>query len=229
MKTLLYCFLGTFLAFSVSAQKLDIGINLMTGQPVGDYTFGDNIESFNLPPGFGIGGGIELNYWFGDAFSIGFEAGYLAFAMQEHQLVVEDSPFPLTAEAKSAVIPLIIKGTYTFQTGALKPFVSLGVGYLIYDPNMTIVTPAILFVPEQRTPVEWTQNGLFISPRVGVVYTLSDLLALNLNVQYNLAFNELTGNVDVTVDGETEQFEDANISATNYLGINLGVLITLFE
>jgi hypothetical protein len=79
----------------------------------------------------------------------------------------------------------------------------------------------------------WDQNGLIISPRAGMLYLVSDLIAINLSIQYNLMMNSVDGDLEMTVEmggmSETDISEDMMVDATNYLGINLGVMFTLFD
>jgi outer membrane protein W len=220
MKKILLIAGAALFSLTIQAQRFDIGANLMLGMPMGNYDFGDNIDQTGIPPGLGLGGGIEANYWFNDAFSAGLEVGFISFGENE----INDEELRLNS--KGQAIPIIVKGEYHFLEDAIRPFIGLGVGYGIVSREINI--PDFL-----DAKISWNQNGLIVSPRAGLLFQVSDIIALNLNVQYNIMANSVDGDLETTVemlgDSMTETNTDMKVDATNYLGINIGVLFTLFD
>ena len=215
MKKLAFLAISMVVTISMSAQRFDVGVNFMTGLPMGDYNVGDVDQTLSTPPGFGIGGGIEANYWFNDNFSAGLEVGYLAFGEAENTELVP-------VMTKATAVPIIVNAHYYFMEDNIRPYAGVGVGYLLYNFNQTIEFLG-------TTTGEWAQNGLVVSPRVGCLFGLSDALDLNLDIQYNLAMNKIEGDHEITIDGQTGTNEDMRSDATNYLGINLGILFKISE
>lgn len=220
MKKLVVLASAAIVGLTMNAQRLDVGANFMLGMPMGDYNFGDASDQSSIPPGFGIGGGIEANYWFNDAFSAGLEVGFIAFGEQANDV---DG---LEIMSSGTLIPIIAKAEYHFLDDAFRPFVGLGVGYGMMAREFTFD-----FFGEAKG--SWDQNGLIISPRAGMLYQVSDLIAINLSLQYNLMMNSVDGDLEMTVEmggmSETDISEDMLVDATNYLGINIGLLFILFE
>lgn len=173
---------GTF--SEINAQKATVGVNLMTGLPMGDWADGN---------GFGLGGGIDFDYYLTDMFAIGIEAGYVSFS----------SDFD---DVATTMIPIMAKATYFFGEDEIRPYLGLGLGYYLAD---------LTFDGES---LEIYEGGLGFSPRAGLQYSLTDALSLNFNVQYNMVLNEV--NESVTANGATVTTE---APATNYLGFNLGL------
>jgi len=63
------------------------------------------------------------------------------------------------------------------------------------------------------------------------MYQLTEALAVNLCIQYNLVMNSVDGDLELTYDyangtSETDKIP-SKMDATNYLGINLGVVFNL--
>lgn len=219
MKKLAMIFGAVLFTVSLSAQRFDIGVNIQTALPMGDYNFGDEDLMAPMAPGFGIGGGVEANYWFSDAFSAGLEVGFVSLG--ENDNTSEDLG-GLVIKSKATMIPIIAKAQYYFLEDALRPYVGVGVGYGIVAREYSI--------DGFPGTASFNQNGLIISPRAGALYQLTEMLAINLAIQYNLMQNKVDGNLEVTVeaDGTTDvSNEPMKVDATNYLGINLGVSITL--
>ena len=221
MKKLFVLAGAALVGLTMNAQRLDVGVNLMTGLPMGDYNFGDATDQTSIAPGFGIGGGIEANYWFTDAFSAGLEVGFISFGENEIDIDGE------MIKSSGQVIPIIAKAEYHFLDDAFRPFVGVGVGYGMVSREFSQD-----FFGTTLTG-SWSQNGLIISPRAGVLYQVSDMIAINLSLQYNLLMNSVDGDLELTLeadgDSETETIPDMKVDATNYLGINVGVLFTLFD
>ena len=221
MKKIMLLVGAALMGLTMNAQRFDLGANFMLGLPMGDYGIGDSESKTPFAPGLGLGGGIEANYWFNDNISAGLEVGFISFGEEE---VREDGQ---VAMSSGQVIPIILKGEYHFLEGAFRPFAGIGVGYGIMSRSME------QNVFGSTLKATWDQNGLIISPRVGALYQVSDMLAINLSHQYNLMMNEVDGDWDPTIEydgpGEIEFDQDAQFDVTNYLGVNIGVLFTLFE
>ncbi len=181
------------------AQDITGGVNVMLGLPMG--TFGD-------AAGFGIGGGIEGNYFIQDKFSVGIEAGYLAFAAKD----------VLGIDNSATMIPVLAKATYFFMEDEFMPYASLGVGFYAVTTKIEGELLGVSFDSETDL------GGFGISPRVGAQYEVGDGFWINANVQYNLLFNGET--TESTVGGVTVETET---DPTNYLGINVGVIFTLAD
>lgn len=225
MKKLIVLAGVALVGLSMNAQRLDIGANLMLGLPMGDYNFGDADDQTSMPPGLGLGGGIEANYWFNDAFSAGLEVGFISFGENE----IDDEG--LIFHTSGQFIPIIVKGDYHFLDDAFRPFVGLGIGYGVVSREWTIKEEDFLLDGDFTS--SWNQSGVIISPRAGALYQVSDIIAINLSIQYNLMMNEVDGDLEITSDylgdSDTETTPDWKIDATNYLGINVGVLFTLLD
>ena len=221
MKKLFVLVGAALVGLSMNAQRFDVGVNLMTGMPMGDYNFGDANGQESIAPGFGLGGGIEANYWFNDAFSAGLEVGFISFGENEIDIDGE------MIKSSGQIIPIIAKAEYHFLDDAFRPFVGVGVGYGMVSREFSQD-----FFGTTLT-ASWSQNGLIISPRAGVLYQVSDMIAINLSLQYNLLMNSVDGDLELTLeadgDSETDTLPDMKVDATNYLGINVGVLFTLFD
>ncbi len=221
MKKLIALAFIALTGYTTNAQRLDVGANFLFGAPMGDYTFGDNDLSLPLAPGAGTGVNLDVNYWFNDAMSVGIEAGFIGFA--DNNVNLDGEP----AKTAISAIPFSAKFQYYFLENAFRPYVGLGVGYQIVNREITQEFGNLTY------EISWNQNGILISPRVGALYQLSDLIAINLNVQYNVLMNSVDGDLEVTTDAfgqkETETFEDIKGDATNYLGINVGVVFSLFN
>jgi len=230
MKKVLFFASALFMFSSLQAQKLTVGANFLMGLPMGDYNVGQKGDQPDeVPPGFGLGGGIEANYWFGEALSVGLEVGYLGFAEKEN------TNSEGRIYAKSTALPILLKADYHFLDGNIRPYAGLGVGYVLIEREFRFPELG----PEKTTAnsddfiMSWKQNGMMLSPRAGVLFGLSDLITLNFNIQYNMVFNKVDGDLEVNIQhfGETytETLKDIEADPTNYLGINLGILFTLFE
>lgn len=220
MKRIFICTSLFVFAFFAQAQKLDVGVNLNTGLPLGDYIFNDAGDSQSTTPGMAFGGSLEANLWLADQFSLGLELGFLSFGSNDREVVMFNIPF--TYKNPATAIPISVKGTYYFMNDELKPYVGMGVGYLIMNRTWDVSNAFF-----GNIKMEWPQNGLFISPRAGVQYELSRELSLNFSVVYNMAFNGVDGSIDVKVDGQDETWTEIKIDPTNFLGINLGVVYLL--
>ncbi len=191
MKKLLFSMIlgvGLVAGGTLSAQKTNLGVNLATGLPLGDFSDGG--------AGFGIGGGASLDYYFNDKFNIGVEAQFLNFNYSD-------------LDASLGIIPIQLTGAYHQDiTDEMELYGELGVGYFLLTGDV-----ADLFIDS---------GYLGFSPRVGLAYELTDRLFLDLNVNYSMILSEKTETVDQGgIEVTTEQ---ANIA---YLGINLGLLVTI--
>ena len=196
MKKLFGLVAGLIIATAANAQ-INVGANFLMGLPSGAWNE-DNFVST------AFGGGIEGNYFVSDNISVGLEVGFLSFGTD-----IEESTF--------SAIPISLKGEYYFLDDNFRPFVGLGIGYYMVSNKTTI--PALPpFLPEP-TEINFTLNGLGISPRVGAVYQVSDLIGIVLNVNYNLLFGQ-------TVGGDGEGDVD---NATNWIGVGIGARFTLVD
>ena len=192
MKKLLGLVAGLVLATSASAQ-INVGANFLIGMPAGDWhKAGD--ESF-ISTAFG--GGIEGNYFVMDNLSVGLEIGFNSFGQKD------ESGFSVSAT------PIVVKGEYYFLDGDLRPFAGLGLGYYLVKMKFDGFPPLI---PESDESV----NGFGISPRVGATYQVSDMVALVLNLNYNILMGQ-------KVDGESVD------DATNWMGIGIGARFTIAD
>jgi outer membrane protein W len=190
---------GIAFAATVSAQ-INVGANFLVGLPSGDWHKAGDESIINTA----FGGGIEGNYFVTEDIAVGLEVGYLAFG--------EKDDFGLTFTA----IPITIKGEYYFLDDEFRPFVGLGIGYNLVTGKVTI--PALPPLIPEETTTETTFNGLAISPRVGAIYQVSDLIGIVLNINYNLMFGQ-------KADGEGDVIDNA----TNWVGIGLGVRFTVAD
>lgn len=221
----------------LSAQNLTFGLNLYAASPQGGYNFLFLDENASSAPGIGLGTGFEMNYWFNTKFSLGFSYGDLVFQTAE-----ADVPFlqffslPLKARALSQ--PIAINTRYHFRNGRWRPYVGFGVGYATYKVNKAAPTPAVFLLPAADIKISWRQDGFFITPQVGITYSLIETIQLHLGLQYQLAFNAVNGPYDIDTDGgllstagliPESGTQQTQIDATNNLYINLGLLFTLFE
>lgn len=220
MKKLLLLACLVIAGFSMNAQRIDLGVNVMLGFPMGDYSFGSEMLTMNSAPGMGIGGGIDFNYWLNDNIAVGLEAGYLSFSEGE------ETNAGITSKRSFTGIPVMVKGTYYFGEEGFRPYAGLGLGYMATTQKSVTTIDGF---PELESESEWDQNGLLISPRAGFLYYFSDAIALNFNLQYNLVMNEVDGDLDVTSDDETVTVPNSKVDATNFLGINIGVIFSLSE
>lgn len=201
MKKLLGLVAGIAFAATASAQ-INVGANFLVGIPSGAWNDPAVVNN-------AFGGGIEGNYFVTEDLAVGVEVGYLAFAEKDE------------SGATVTIIPIQIKGEYYFLDDAFRPFVGLGIGYNIV--NNKIVTPEINIPPFPVIPestVEGTVNGFGISPRVGALYQVSDLIAIVLNINYNIMFGQTAG-------GDFEGLEVAD--ATSWIGIGLGARFTIAD
>ena len=217
MKFITKCALAAVLAVgsltALNAQKLTGGVNLMTGMPMGD--FGD-------AAGFGIGGGVDFNYYVADQIAVGLEVGYISFPGESIDVLGVSVDLP-----GYTMIPIIAKGTYYFndEDEGFRPYAGLGVGF--YMLSQTIEIPGV-------GDESIDQNGLGISPRIGAEYAFNDQWALNLNVQYNILLNEKEEDTETTVTdpftGNTSTVTTTTTyPSTPYLGINLGIVYTFMD
>ena len=229
MKKLSLLALAIIGTFSLQAQRIDLGVNLIGALPQGDNNVGINDNGITTdvmaPFGTGIGAGIDFNYWFGDHFAVGLEAGYVSYAEKTNdQSITFIIPVSVTTNTKGTSIPVMVKASYYFLDGPLRPYAGVGIGYALYQMESTVSGQFI-----EESTLKYDQNGLLVSPRAGVLFQLGETVALNFNVQYNLVQNAVDGDMEVEVDGQVENWTDTKIDATNNIGINLGVIFTLAD
>ena len=224
MRKLLILTFALFISISSFAQeKIDIGVNFNFAYPTSDFGSGDKDSPIYLPPGMGMGGSVEGNYWFQENFSAGLEAGYLMF--MDEPTLIDGSPI----NTKATAIPILVKATVFLGRGVVKPYFELGAGYCIYNQTQSVTE---IFIDPILTEYKWDQSGVLISPRIGMKIDFTDQISMKINVQYNQMINEIDGehSVDVTANGETttttENFYANNVA---FLGVNAGVTFTLFD
>ncbi len=116
MKKLLFSMIlgaGLISSGTLSAQRLNLGVNLATGLPMGDFSDGGAT--------FGIGGAVSLDYYFNDKFDVGIEVGFLNFPYEE--------PFD---DLALSMIPIQLTGAYHADlTEVMEFYGELGVGYFV--------------------------------------------------------------------------------------------------
>ena len=144
----------------------------------------------------GFGGVIEGNYLINDDLSVGLEIGFASFGVE-------------VGDGSISQIPITAKVEYFFLEDEFRPFVGLGLGY--YAGNTKITIP---FFGEQTA----SMGGFGITPRVGALYQVSDLVGLVLNIQYNLLLSQ-------SVEGESIDSD----ARTNFIGIGIGARFTISD
>ncbi len=175
------------LAFALfgSTFALQAQITAGAGLLVG-MPMGDYADGVNT----GVGFSLEGNYFVMDNLSVGLEVSFLSMKIDG-----TDGKFKFT--------PITVKGEYFFSEDDFRPFAGLGIGYYLVKSKVDLPFFG---------SVEASANGIGFSPRVGAEYSLSDLIILCANVQYNLVIN--SGNAG---------------SSTNFLGIGVGVRVNVDE
>lgn len=242
-KFFLFLFIST-VSLSLSAQKLTFGLNFYTANPQGDYNFlysGSNVSS---PPGIGLGAGFEMNYWFNDHISVGFSYGNMTFQTREGTIAfIGFLRLPLEATALSK--PMALNARYSFFKGKWRPYIGIGGGYAVYSANKVFSTPAIAQLPATDIKISWRQDGFYLTPQVGLTYSIIKTIQVHLGVQYQIGLNSIDGlhniNVDAGILGLATGLipgipllpasgeQQTKIGATDNFCINIGMLFTLFE
>ncbi len=239
MKHLFTATLYIIISFAAFGQKLEIGGNFAYGLPIGDYNVSATIPLVPIPPSSampdaGYGGTIDINYWFSNHIAVGLEAGYISFRSKKTETKINDQNTFFNSSGTS--IPLLIKGSYFFFNKAFKPFVEMGIGYILYTPDVTIrqIYRVGQFPFEFKIPVDVpvstkSHNGLLLSPRAGIAIQLAKNIGLKLSAQYNLAFNEIE-NEEATADilGQELPFNYSS-DASSYLNFQVGVTYVLWN
>jgi len=197
------CTLFVFAGTSVFGQGPQVGVNLRSGVPVGD--FADYA-------GFGIGGGVNFNYLVSENFSVGIEAGYMSFLENELSPEITGS---------STVIPIIANARYIIGTGDLRPFIGLGLGYTAVNQTVEIDLSAFSGEVEE---FDESYGGFTIAPHVGLMYNVVENVNIYLAADYSTILNEAEG-VEVVEDDNavTGGAEAVVLDPYSYVGINLGV------
>lgn len=229
MKRPIFTALTILFSMSLFAQeKIDVGINFNYGIPLGNQYFGTSTAETNpsMYLGNGTGGSIEGNYWFSERFSAGLEAGYLMFA--EYDNVIDEQ----IVKSSASAVPIVAKATVYLSSGRVKPYLELGAGYMLMNHKQTAAIDLGTEVITQE--LTWDQSGPVISPRFGFQFVISKMIAINLNGQYNYAFNKIDGTHSFTLkttglDDVTMDVENALSDATQFVTVNLGVKIALFD
>ena len=151
------------LIFATSKAQVNVGANFIFAFPNGN--FGDIASP-------AIGGDIDINYFFGDKFSLGVEVQFVNFANNS------DAIFDVDMQ----VIPISLKAEYYLSDTKLRPFVGLGVGYYLVEGDIHLGT--------QGTGLQFNLDGFGVSPRFGFVYDFTNTSAVVFNMQYNVMFGQ---------------------------------------
>ena len=182
-----------------------VGIGLKTGIPTGD--FADYA-------GFGLGGGIEVDYMVSDNVSVGFNGGYMAFF---------DNEIAPNVTGSSVVVPLLANLRYYFGDSPVTPLIGFGLGYTLVSQTTEVS------IAGNTDDFSDNYNGFTINPHLGLRYAPSDRLSLSLTADYNYIFNSVE--VDVVEQGDPVT-GGANVVALDpyaYLGINLGLAFNITQ
>lgn len=158
MKNLALALAAVAVLFSVEtqAQKMNVGLHAAPSLPLGD--FGDIAE-------FGIGGGLSLDYYFGDHFNIGLEGEYIAFPIEADNI---DESWNLT--------PIQLTGAYHSDAGnILDLHAGTGIG---------------VFIVSSSAEGAESSSELGITPRAGLAWEITDLLFFDFNIRYGLVFSD---------------------------------------
>ena len=183
---------GAFVLATAMNAQIQVGANFLIGFPSGDWADGANT---------GFGGGVEGLYFFNDDLAAGLEINFLSFGLETSGIA--------GADGSITQLPITVKGEYYFMDDAFRPFVGLGLGYYAGKTKTTVTIP---FFGTQT--VEANTSGLGLSPRVGAVYQVSDLIGLVLNIQYNLLLTQ-------SVDGTSAD------SKLNFVGVGIGARVNI--
>lgn len=178
--------LALFLGFSHNANaQLKLGASGSIAIPMGDFA------DF---AGTGVGGQISADYFLTDNISGGIEVGYLTFSGEEFDFG------GVTLELPSANLTVIqLTGQYHLMPGEMLDFYGgLGLGITIAGSDADGAE---------------SETEFGVSPRLGAIYNINDMIGIDLNIGYNILFDE---------------DEDAGQTFnTSYLGINIGVVYSL--
>jgi opacity protein-like surface antigen len=158
----------------------------------------------------GVSGGIAMPMGdFGDLCKMGFGGGVTGKYMLNETMAVGASigyqmfgpkeELPSGYDFKLAIMPIVGNFTYYFGTEGFKPYAGIDAGFFMAKTTIKIAG------------VEGSESSsdMGFAPTVGFEYGLSDKLALDVNAKYNYIMTEGT--------------------ATTYLGVNVGVLMSLGE
>ncbi len=185
-------FVGALIVATSMSAQINVGVNFLLGFPSGEWADGVNT---------GFGGGVEGNYFVNEDISVGLEVGFNSFGTD-----VDGASFSIT--------PISIKGEYYFLDDEFRPFVGFGFGYYLVSGKSPGFPPLI---PE----VNATMNGFGISPRIGGSYQVSDLIAIVLNINYNILFGQTFGG-DLDGAGDVDD-------PTNFIGVGIGARFNIAD
>ncbi len=170
------------------AQGFGIGLQVGPQIPISD--FGD---AFDV--GLGFNGVFE--YAVSNQFTLNFTSGYHWWSETAQEEGVE-------ATHRFTAIPLIAGFSFLFLPYGTSPFAGLKLGVHIETESISISAQGIDLGSESET-----QTHFGITPEVGVLIPVTQMLDIVLSAEYNHIFGT-EGGIDVT-----------------YFGINGGVLIHL--
>jgi opacity protein-like surface antigen len=149
-----------------NAQKMEAGVQIGTGIPMGDFGSG-------YKAGFGITGNFFRTY--NKEITLTGSLGYISFTNKDY------------SDASLSTIPLMVGARYALgKTGSISPYVGLEVGF--HFVTLKISTPAVDFgngfvVGGTTTSISETDFGY--TPYVGFTMPLSPKLLLDVNLKFD--------------------------------------------
>ncbi len=192
MKKLTTILAAVLLSIGLNAQ-INIGANFIFGVPTGDFSKAVNTA---------VGGSIEANFFLNEKISIGPEVQFISFAQKDGW------DFNMTAQ----IIPISVKGEYYFMTEEWQPYVGLGVGYYLVKTEIATGGDGL----------DIDLNGFGISPRVGVIYNVSEKVGVVFNGQYNVLFGQ-------SFDNEAYEALLKPVDNTGFFNLTLGVRFAIAD
>ncbi len=213
--SILFALVAVSFGSSLNAQKMDLGLGGALALPMGDFSDASDM---------GFGGNISLNYFITEQISAGVEVNGLFFPETDYGI----------ASNLYTSFPIQVVGRYFFLTDDFKPYAGLGLGFYLMQNELRYSQEYL----EANTSIKdqnIDQGGFGISPRIGFDYAFNKWVALNLEVNYNLVFNEKTESIIIEVPNPSDPANpiqaqgEATYPATPFLGVNLGLKFTLFD
>lgn len=172
------------MATMASAQKIDIGLQVIPSIPVDD--------AFSELFDFGFGGKLTGEYFLNDNIGVGVDIGYITFS----ETAEFSNPFTgnvITQDIDVNIVPIQATGTYHLDASEdFDVFGGAGVGVAIVGDG------------ESETDSE---TNLAFSPRIGASYAFSDKLRGN----FTGSFLVVTAEED---DADSAQFLNFNLGVT---------------
>ncbi|MCX6272262.1 MAG: outer membrane beta-barrel protein [Bacteroidetes bacterium] len=203
-----------------SGGGLAVGPGLMLGIPVGN--FGKEVKT-------GIGFNLNGDYFVTPQLSIGAAVGYSSFKYDKKITLIDTAVidfFTLNLTGKLKLIPFQLKFNYYFTDGPVKPYAGLALGLSVNNLKYEFSELTYFDNPvtgdldsvNLTTRVTDKNTSLAIAPAFGVLFNISDNLALNICAKYEMFF---------MTDQQKYLLVDkkSNIMET-YLGLNFGLVYT---